>query len=49
MPTSTQDIKLQFEQCDMVPGQKGRQFKRNILALGSVSDDRGYSLADCMP
>ena len=43
----TVDIKIQFEQTDMVPGPKGRVFRRNLLVHGGKSDDRGFSHADC--
>ena len=44
------DIKLSFdnfEQFDMTPGIKGRQFRRNLLLHGGRSDAHGFSYADC--
>ena len=46
-PAVNVDIKIQFEQTDMVPGPKGRVFRRNTLVHGGKSDERGYSFADC--
>jgi hypothetical protein len=46
-PAHNVDIKIQFEQSDMVPGPKGRVFCRNLLVHGGKSDDRGFSLGDC--
>ena len=46
MTSRTIDIKLMFEQTDMVPGPKGRIFRRNVLLHGGTTDDRGYSYSD---
>ena len=42
------DIKLSFEQYDMVPGQGARKFRRNLIIYGGKADSMGYSLADCL-
>jgi len=47
-PAYNVDIKLSFEQFDMTPGPKGRQFRRNLLLHGGKSDADGFSLADCL-
>jgi hypothetical protein len=44
----TVDVKIKFEQTDMVPGPAGRQFQRNLLLHGGESDKRGYSHTDCL-
>jgi hypothetical protein len=43
----TVDIKISFEQTNMIPGPKGRVFRRNCLVHGGKADSRGYSIADC--
>ena len=42
------DIKLQFQPTDMVPGENGRKWMRDVLLHGGKADDRGYSLTDCL-
>lgn len=43
----TVDIKLSFERFDMTPGEKGREFRRNLLLHGGRTNARGFSYADC--
>ena len=46
MAARTIDIKIQFEQTDMMAGPAGRVFRTNVLVHGGRSDDRGFSYAD---
>ena len=41
------DIKIQFEQFDMLPGPTGKRFQRNLLLHGGKTDSQGYSITDC--
>ena len=45
--TRNVDIKLQFEQFDMMPGSTGKRFQRNLLIHGGKSDTQGFSITDC--
>ena len=45
--TRNVDIKLQFEQFDMMPGPTGKRFQRNLLIHGGKSDTQGFSISDC--
>ena len=47
-PAINMDIKVSFEVYDMTPGQKGREFLRNLYVHGGKTDSRGFSMADCM-
>ena len=47
-PSTTIDIKLAFEQTDMIPGPKGRVWRRNAIALSGQTDANGWSIADCL-
>ena len=39
-------VSVDFEPTDMLPGQKGRAWQRNLLLQGSKTDTRGFSLTD---
>jgi hypothetical protein len=41
------DIKIQFDQFDMLPGPAGKRFQRNLLLHGGKTDSQGYSISDC--
>ena len=43
----TVDIKLSFEQFDMMPGAAGKKFQRNLLLYGGSADTQGFSITDC--
>ena len=43
--TRNVDIKLQFEQFDMMPGPTAKRFQRNLLIHGGKSDTQGFSLS----
>ena len=43
----TVDIKLAFEQFDMMPGATGKKFQRNLLLHGGSADTQGFSITDC--
>ena len=43
----TVDIKLAFEQFDMMPGAAGKKFQRNLLLNGGSADTQGFSITDC--
>ena len=43
----TVDIKLFFEQFDMMPGATGKKFQRNLLLNGGSADTQGFSITDC--
>ena len=45
--TRNVDIKLQFEQFDMMPGPIAKRFQRNLLIHGGKSDTQGFSITDC--
>ena len=47
-PAVNMDIKVSFELFDMSPGEKGKQFIRNLMVHGGVADDRGFTYADCL-
>ena len=47
-PAMTVDIKIEFEQTDMIPGPAGRIFRRNCLMHGGKTDAAGYSYADTL-
>jgi hypothetical protein len=41
----TVDIKLSFEQFDMMPGAAGKKFQRNLLLYGGSADTQGFSIS----
>ena len=41
------DIKLSFEQYDMMPGPGGKKFMRNLFLYGGTADNQGFSYTDC--
>ena len=43
----TVDIRLAFEQFDMMPGAAGKKFQRNLLLNGGSADTQGFSITDC--
>ena len=43
----TVDIRLAFEQFDMMPGPAGKKFQRNLLLNGGSADTQGFSITDC--
>ena len=43
----TVDIKLSFEQYDMMPGPGGKKFMRNLFLYGGTADNQGFSYTDC--
>jgi len=43
----TVDIRLAFEQYDMIPGPAGKKFQRNLLLNGGSADTQGFSITDC--
>ena len=43
----TVDIRLAFEQFDMMPGAGGKKFQRNLLLNGGSADTQGFSITDC--
>ena len=43
----TVDIKLSFEQYDMMPGPGGKKFMRNLFLYGGTADTQGFSYTDC--
>ena len=49
MASKTVDIKLQFPQFLCQPGREEfDRFERNLFAHGGISDNEGWSLADCL-
>ena len=49
MASKTVDIKLQFPQYLCQPGREEfDKFERNLYAHGGISDNEGWSLADCL-
>jgi len=43
----TVDVKISFEQFDMLPGATGKTFQRNLLLHGGSADTQGFSITDC--
>ena len=42
------EIKVLFDRYNCEPGPKCRVFRRNVVQCFSETDDRGFSLADCL-